>query len=202
MWVPPIAMLNPDVDVKAAARREEEEEEEEETEKTQEGEGDDEMEFPCEFGKDAERVELRLSPLLGGLALQVPFVFEQEIIARHLDDHARAMLARTCRDVRAVVLASGAPRAGAASFNNNNESEDDNDHQSNNEKKHHHHTLLNAKHFTRRMPLTRWAMDNGMPLHWRTMEYAGRASPPRGMMGERVFAGEGERRKREGGKWK
>ena len=189
MWVPPIAMLNPDVDVKAPARLEEEEEEavEEAMEKTREGEGD-EIEFPCEFGEDAERVELRLSPLLGGLALQVPFVFEQEIIARHLDDHTRAMLARTCRDVRAVVLASGAPRAGAAAFNNSSESEDDDDH-SNNEKKHHHqrpqrqqqqHTLLNAKHFTRRMPLTLWAIDNGMPLHWRTMEYAGRDPPPRG----------------------
>ena len=183
VWYPPVTMLTPpdDDDTKAVAKglvakemmeRNTPEEEEEE-------EGDE--------------MELRDSPLLGGLTLDVPEVFEREIIARLLDDHDRAMLSRTCRDVRAVVLASGGPRAGAASRDNDDRLDDQGGsgttHANEEQQRGRQgvveprHTSLNAKHFTRRLPLMLWALDNGMPLHWRTMEYAGKGREARGGSG-------------------
>lgn len=184
MWVPPIAMLSSgesttspscrasahddgDAAAAAAAARRED---------------DEDVQDPQFEGQDP--VEPRLSPLLGGLAFEVPEVFEKEIIARLLDDHERAMLARTCREVRAVVLASGAPRAGAAGAGPSRQHSDEReraderreDRRNDGERREgqrRQHTLLNAKHFTSRLPLARWAIDNGMPLHWRTMEHAG-----------------------------
>jgi hypothetical protein len=162
-WVPPINMLSSsepragDGDASAAAA------EEEEASEIHEFEGED------------PPVELSLSPLLGGLALEVPEVFEREILARLLSEHDVAMLARTCRGVRAVVLASELPRAGALrrrpSFSGDEDQENNNERVQEQETQ---PTLLSAKHFTRRLPLLRWALANGMPLHWRTMEYAGR----------------------------
>lgn len=94
----------------------------------------------------------RASPLFGGLALDLPEVLELEVLAR-LDAHDRTMFARTCRGARAAVLASQLPRAGAPGGN----------------------PPLQASRAVVTLHMTRWALDNGLPLHWRVAEHAAAA---------------------------
>ena len=107
----------------------------------------------AEVATEADVSDLsRASPLLGGLALDLPEVLELEVLAR-LDAHDRAMFARTCRGARAAVLASGLPRAGAL----------------------HENPPLHASRAVDTLAMTRWALDNGLPSHWRVAEHAAAA---------------------------
>ena len=145
----------------------------------------------------------RRAPLLGGLACVAPEVFVWEVVSR-LTPTDRALLSRTCRAVRALVVASGYPRAGAMGSGGNCVSSHGTevgvceprrgaevhlgtDGRSRTRREpdvvtagetrvgpyaSRRHPPLLARHFTRALGLTRWALANGLPLHWRTMEDA------------------------------